>query len=104
MAAEATPQEPPASVTIDGKEYSSLADGEYDAIILGTGLQQVLLAGMLTLEQGKRVRNLHATRHTAERRSAGAAAPDAPLRHTSCAGVGCGPQWLLWWGSRLSEP
>jgi len=58
MAAEAaphTPQEPPANVTIDGKTYPSLADGEYDVIVLGTGLKEVLLAGMLAKEQGKRV-------------------------------------------------
>jgi hypothetical protein len=59
MAAEAVPQSPqgpPANVTVDGKTYPSLADGEYDVIVLGTGLKEVLLAGMLAKEQGKRVR------------------------------------------------
>ena len=51
-------------MTVNGKEYPSLADGEYDAIVLGTGLKEVLLAGMLAKEQGKRVRADFALTHT----------------------------------------
>ena len=59
MAAEATPQGPPAPpthVSVGGKEFPSLADGEYDVIVLGTGLKEVLLAGMLAMQKQKRVR------------------------------------------------
>lgn len=45
-------QAPP--VTILGEEYPALADGVYDAIILGTGLKECIVAGLLATE-GKKV-------------------------------------------------
>ncbi|KAA0151565.1 hypothetical protein FNF27_06145 [Cafeteria roenbergensis] len=54
-AASSGPAEPPASVTIDGKEYPTLADGEYDYIVLGTGLKECILAGMLAAARHKKV-------------------------------------------------
>ena len=41
-------------VTILGTEYPALADGKYDAIILGTGLKECIVAGLLATE-GKKV-------------------------------------------------
>lgn len=46
------------NVTILGKKYSALADGTYDAIILGTGLKECMLAGMLSVFEGKKVLQL----------------------------------------------
>lgn len=38
-----------------GKTYKPLADGKYDAIILGTGLKECILSGLLSVK-GKKVR------------------------------------------------
>lgn len=38
----------------EGKEYKPLADGKYDAIILGTGLKECVLSGLLSVK-GKKV-------------------------------------------------
>jgi hypothetical protein len=48
------PDEP--TVEIDGTTYTALADGEYDYIILGTGLKECILAGMLAASRQKKVR------------------------------------------------
>lgn len=37
-------------VTILGTEYPALADGQYDAIFLGTGLKECILAGLLSVK------------------------------------------------------
>lgn len=37
-------------VTILGTEYPALADGKYDAIFLGTGLKECILAGLLSVK------------------------------------------------------
>lgn len=47
MAAEQT-------IELNGKTYPMLADGEYDCIILGTGLKECMLAGLLS-KKGKKV-------------------------------------------------
>ena len=39
-----------ANVTVNGVEYPPLADGEYDAIVLGTGLTECMLAGLLSVK------------------------------------------------------
>ena len=36
------------SIELNGKTYPMLADGEYDVIILGTGLKECMLAGLLS--------------------------------------------------------
>ena len=41
-------------VVLGGKEYKPLADGKYDAIVLGTGLKECVLSGLLATE-GKKV-------------------------------------------------
>jgi len=41
-------------VSLNGKEWEPLADGEYDAIVLGTGLKECMLGGLLCVG-GKRV-------------------------------------------------
>lgn len=46
--------EPIPPVTILDVEYPALADGVYDAIILGTGLKECIIAGLLATE-GKKV-------------------------------------------------
>ena len=46
--------EPVPPVTIHGVEYPALADGQYDAVILGTGLKECIVAGLLATE-GKKV-------------------------------------------------
>ena len=46
--------EPIPPVTILGVEYPALADGKYDAVILGTGLKECIVAGLLATE-GKKV-------------------------------------------------
>lgn len=46
---------PPETVEVNGKTYQSLADGEYDAIVLGTGLKECILSGLLATD-GMRVR------------------------------------------------
>lgn len=48
------------SITIDGKSYEKLADGEYDAVVLGTGLTECVLSGILSVA-GLRV--LHCDRN-----------------------------------------
>lgn len=52
-AAFAPPAEP-GPVTIGGATYPPLADGEYDAIVLGTGLKECVLSGLLAV-RGMRV-------------------------------------------------
>jgi Rab GDP dissociation inhibitor len=37
-----------AKVTWNGTEYLPLADGKYDVIILGTGLKESILSGLLS--------------------------------------------------------
>jgi len=44
----------PAKVSINGKSYDPLADGDYDAIVLSTGLEECVLAGLLAV-RGMRV-------------------------------------------------
>jgi Rab GDP dissociation inhibitor len=39
----------PAPVEIGGTTYQPLADGEYDAIVLGTGLKECILSGLLSV-------------------------------------------------------
>ena len=46
--------EPAPPVTVLGVEYPALADGKYDAIILGTGLKECIVAGLLATD-GKKV-------------------------------------------------
>lgn len=43
------------SVDLEGKTYAPLADGVYDAIVLGTGLKECIVAGLLAVN-GKKVR------------------------------------------------
>ena len=45
---------PPADVSFKGKTYKPLADGTYDVIILGTGLKECILSGLLSVK-GKKV-------------------------------------------------
>ena len=49
--------EAPSSVEINGKSYKPLADGKYDVIVLGTGMKECVLAGLLAVS-GKRVLQL----------------------------------------------
>ena len=42
------------TIELNGKTYPVLADGEYDCIILGTGLKECMLAGILS-KKGKKV-------------------------------------------------
>lgn len=51
------PAGPPASVSFQGKEYKPLADGIYDVIIMGTGLKECILSGLLSMK-GKKVLHL----------------------------------------------
>ena len=44
----------PKNVTLNGTEYEPLADGEYDVIVLGTGMKECVLAGLLSVN-GKKV-------------------------------------------------
>lgn len=57
------------TVEILGKKYPQLADGAYDAIILGTGLKECMLSGMLAVFKGMKVlqldRNDYYGSHTA---------------------------------------
>lgn len=48
---------PPAPVVFAGKEYKPLADGKYDVVILGTGLKECILSGLLSV-RGKKVLHL----------------------------------------------
>lgn len=48
-------------VNVNGTEYERLADGEYDAIVLGTGLTECILSGILSVA-GLRV--LHCDRNS----------------------------------------
>ena len=43
------------TIELNGKSYPMLADGEYDVIILGTGLKECMLAGLLS-KKGMKVR------------------------------------------------
>ena len=43
-------------MVIEGTQYPALADGKYDAIILGTGLKECIVAGLLATK-GKKVFN-----------------------------------------------
>ena len=36
------------TIELNGKTYPMLADGQYDCIILGTGLKECMLAGLLS--------------------------------------------------------
>lgn len=44
------------TIELNGKAYPMLADGEYDCIILGTGLKECMLAGLLS-KKGMKVRD-----------------------------------------------
>ena len=44
----------PAAVTLGGATFPALADGDYDAIVLGTGLKECVLSGLLAV-RGMRV-------------------------------------------------
>lgn len=44
-----------APVEFNGTTYKALADGKYDYIILGTGLKECILSGLLSID-GKKVR------------------------------------------------
>ena len=37
------------TVEINGATYPALADGEYDAIVMGTGLKECIIAGLLSV-------------------------------------------------------
>jgi hypothetical protein len=50
----------PEPVTLNGTTYPPLADGVYDAIILGTGLKECVLSGLLAV---KGLRVLHLDRN-----------------------------------------
>lgn len=45
------------TIELNGKTYPMLADGEYDCIILGTGLKECMLAGLLS-KKGKKVQSV----------------------------------------------
>ena len=49
-----------ADVVLEGKTYKPLADGVYDAIVMGTGLTECIIAGLLATK-GKKV--LHIDRN-----------------------------------------
>ena len=49
-------------VTIHGTTYEALADGDYDAILLGTGLKECILSGLLGSE--KKMKVLHIDRNS----------------------------------------
>ena len=56
MASEdAGKKEEETTVNILGTDYEALADGSYDALILGTGLKECMIAGMLSVFEGKKV-------------------------------------------------
>lgn len=70
-------------VEFGGKTYKPLADGRYDAIILGTGLKECILSGLLSV-RGKKV----CVRRTTPCRRAGTGTPGARVaartaRHAS---------------------
>ena len=44
----------PSTIEYKGKSYKPLADGKYDVIILGTGLKECILSGLLSIK-GKKV-------------------------------------------------
>jgi len=59
MASEdAGKKEEETTVNILGTDYEALADGSYDALILGTGLKECMIAGMLSVFEGKKVLQL----------------------------------------------
>jgi GDP dissociation inhibitor len=45
-------------VDFNGKTYKPLADGKYDCIILGTGLKECIMSGLLSMK-GKKVRRYY---------------------------------------------
>ena len=49
-------------VEFGGRSFKPLADGKYDVIILGTGLKECILSGLLSIE-GKKVRAARARGH-----------------------------------------
>tara|TARA_B110000208_G_C11754766_1_gene424783 strand:+ start:68 stop:1561 length:1494 start_codon:yes stop_codon:yes gene_type:complete len=57
MASEKEDDEPMKEVDVDGTVYAPLADGKYDIIILGTGLTECVVGGLLAV-QGKKVLQL----------------------------------------------
>lgn len=46
----------------DGTEMPALADGEYDCIVLGTGLKECIISGIMSVD-GKKVANTPSTSH-----------------------------------------
>jgi hypothetical protein len=54
MSGPETDMNPP-PVEWKGTTYKPLADGKYDVIILGTGLKECILSGLLSVK-GKKVR------------------------------------------------
>ncbi len=48
---------PPPDVTFNGQQFKPLADGKYDIIILGTGLKECILSGLLSTK-GKKILHL----------------------------------------------
>jgi hypothetical protein len=48
----------PAPVEINGKTYAPLADGVYDCVIMGTGLKECMLSGLLSVA-GLKVKYFH---------------------------------------------
>lgn len=55
-AASSSPKPEEPTIEIGGTTYTALADGEYDYIVLGTGLKECILAGMLAAGRQKKVR------------------------------------------------
>lgn len=51
-------KEEEAAVKILDRKFSPLADGSYDVIVLGTGLKECMIAGMLSVFEGKKVLQL----------------------------------------------
>lgn len=56
------PPPPPSNVTWKGTDYLPLADGKYDVIILGTGMKECILSGLLS-KDGKKVLHLDRNGH-----------------------------------------
>ena len=69
-------EEEPA-VSILDRKFAPLADGAYDVIVLGTGLKECMIAGMLSVFEGKKVRCALLFAHASplRRRRRGAAPP-----------------------------
>ena len=62
------------TIELNGKTYPMLADGQYDCIILGTGLKECMLAGLLS-KKGMKVNVRWSHYHI---------------------GYGFGSKWVLW--------